>query len=380
MLQTVEVRGRRSGPTCNAVREYGQVCRGIATSSGLCTNHDPGIKAARQRGLSQRLPTAPITDYLSLTDALCRQLEVSRYELARRLELHEQRISLQHYYGYIPFNGTLARLTVFVAEQAPELIPAHIYDPQKWLADLTQEKYERRQKKEVFKRARKKLRDKVSRWTRRRMISEVADLCGGETPDKLEKMIRMLPYYGSVGAAGYKVYLTALGVKGQQHISEAGRQRSREGARFPRTERGRARGSLGSIRGWLQRGNSFCFPCQGCGELDHRSRTDVKVHGLATLVLCGRCRRDYYRTSGYMDWMRGGAKGPQPPLPKRSGHPLTLQETQERVILCLRYRLGKLDHTPSPSEYEAIYDIERRLRDSSDPWCQRITSCLDILS
>ncbi|GAF77501.1 unnamed protein product, partial [marine sediment metagenome] len=45
-----------------------------------------------QESYSKRVPEVPVTDYVSLTDALCRYFRIGRSELARRLGWNDRRI------------------------------------------------------------------------------------------------------------------------------------------------------------------------------------------------------------------------------------------------------------------------------------------------
>ena len=336
-----------------------------------------------QESYSRSISEAPVTDYVSLTDALCRYFKIGRPELARRLGWKDRRVH-SHHRGDTPYDAALAPVCIFVVREAPELIPAEIEDPQLWVASLIPEETRRRRQQvttSASKRQRRKLRDKVSRWSRQRFIREIWKLLGDTLPDDLRKKIVRLPYDKGVGKAGFLAYMNALSIKGNRAAAslDPGWDRLRQARNRPRNDRARARMGLGVTLRWLKAGAAQLFQCQVCGDIVHRNGAS-RSH-LGNGQMCRGCWLDYFRRSGYMQWMKAGGHGTPPKLPRRAGRRIEPEEIRDRIIFLLEFRLGKLGNdTVLEAEYDAIYDMERRLQESSDTWCQRIANRLHILA
>jgi hypothetical protein len=231
------------------------------------------------------------------------------------------------------------------------------------------------------KHARKRVRDRVYRWKRQRLSQEVERLLGQVPPHLLDDV----PPEGPVRTNGFRAYSLAVITKARNAVSAEGRQRGLS------VGRQRARGThprrvLAMCLWQLEQGRSVVFQCVVCGDLAHTDRSRAKRYGRSQEA-CRSCWLDYYRHSGYMEWVRSrrsgdsGSDSPPPPLSRRSGPIIHQDELARRLVLLLKIRLGKPDDDGRLNEdYEHASDIERRLTASPDPWCQRITNLSDRLA
>ncbi len=219
------------------------------------------------------------------------------------------------------------------------------------------------------------LKGRIEKWSRQKLMSEIGRLLyDSRLPDEASHRLHDVPYSGSIGQPGYFTFMWVKAYAARQKRKKPlgrGIPGKRRGL-FPRQDLALA------LSGLQQQGRRrplrvYNYQCQGCGELWHR-----RVPKTASVPLCSACYRDYLRIR--MSWIGSGQRGTAPPLPRRSGRTIGPTVIRDRLILLLQYRLGQVEDQLLDDDYRAIYDIERRVRASTSPWCQRITRLLNALA
>lgn len=219
------------------------------------------------------------------------------------------------------------------------------------------------------------LKRRIKRWTRHQLMSEIGRLLSDSPlPDEASRRLRDVPYSGSIGQAGYSAFMWVKAYAARQKIKKP-LGRAIPGKRrglFPRRDLALVLSGL-QQQGRTQPPRVYLFQCQGCGELWHR-----RIPKAASVPLCAACYPDYRQAR--MSWIGSGQRGAAPTAPRGRGRLIKPTEIRDRLILLLRYRLGQAEGESLDKDYKAIYDIERRVRASTSPWCQRITCLLNTLA
>ncbi len=210
---------------------------------------------------------------------------------------------------------------------------------------------------------------RVEKWSRQKLTSEIKEMLSGDIPDSVSTLLRVVSYSGSVGIQGYKAYMRAV-MERARRARPAGNKKTPPGKRtdlFPRQ-------ILTSILRGLQnqRVRIKCFQCQSCGSLRWKRGTNNSG------TLCLPC---HYQHRGLRrSWHYAGRLGSPPPLPRRKGRIISPEELRDRLVRLLEHRLGKVsDDLLLSEDYRLVYDTEKRLHASDDPWCQRVAHQLDLL-
>lgn len=335
------------------------------------------VELAGEPRWPRTVPTE-IADYKSLIQTLCYRLKTSRHGLERRLGWVHSRLIMELLKGLVPYPEGIADLGELIVTDVPEIIPdGDDVDVGEWLAKVTGLKSSQNERVERGHRMQRKIGDKVSRWSHQRLEQELHQRFNGRVPTPLKQELRDVPYGRPVGAAGVRLYRSSFAWRDPPlHLIRKPRTYA------PRTAKGRARKELAANLRSLERGKGYLFQCQSCGELCRRiGKLRAKHNSEHAGKVCRTCWNRYLKHSGYMAWMRGGSEGAPPPLQKRRGPLIGPEEIRHRGSLVLRHQLGKLDDqfladNVLTDHRDVMRDTERRLRESGDSWCRKLSAAL----
>lgn len=284
------------------------------------------------------------------------ELGMSRADLAARLGLHKLTVrALLKRTNEAPRPSTIRRMeTVLGPAPMTAVVPAQRARTRRWARSGTRN-FNRRQAR-------------IEKWSRQRLNSEIKEMLSGDIPDNVSTLLRDVLYSGPIGIQGYKVYMRALMMRARRARPVTTRK-APPGQRFDLFPKQKLSTVL---RGLRQQTHIKCFQCQNCGSLGWKRG---QFH---TGELCPPCRRQYQGLRHSWHW--AGRNGSPPPLPRRKGRIILPEELKDRLTRLLEHRLGEVQNDLLLSEeYRLVYDTEKRLRASGDPWCQRIAHLLDLL-
>jgi len=212
-------------------------------------------------------------------------------------------------------------------------------------------------------RLRKRLYDRIQIWHRPRLETQIIALLGS-IPADMRQRVHQLSRYKPIGVEGYRIWRWALGIKGHRSSPGPTPEGTLKGAHAPKPRK-----SLRLVLIYLDTG--LPYQCVTCLRLAHlrsghvKRRDDRIASGLPTVrgVLCADCGRN-------IGWQA-------PRILRSLGRKLTPAVIRHRVRLLIQSRLG--GRTMNSQEWKDVKDMERRLRESPHPWCQRIVAALDQL-
>lgn len=211
----------------------------------------------------------------------------------------------------------------------------------------------------------RKTRRRAEKWTGAMLVRRVRDL-GPDVPQDFIEQARKLPPDRRIHAEGAKHYISAQ--------MAAKRARIRNPATAPRSASTGPRGSLRLVlRGLREGAEDRVFQREGCGHLWHR-----KSGGRTHPLLCNPCWRKY--SPLLANWKRCHAEEPQPRPRKHRGRNLSPDQVRTRLVSLLEYRLASPPEVPTEDERKVLQDMERRVRESKQPWFQEMTRRLDSLT
>lgn len=362
--------------TCRARRRDGQRCRGEPLASGFCLTHDPAIDPRRRDGQEN----GQWRWFCRWAGANWEQLTALGKWLAFASAWHGRtgaRTAKEVGVSPSTFHRWLT-IEIYVRSDLRRTLAAHFRVNEEWILRLIpahiRQQWTRRGKRNTG-RSRHKQLDKISRWSRQRLHEEITRRFADGIPKRIVEKMNRLSLRDAVGKDGYRIYFEALGLAARKSYQPSGVHQV--------TERGKARRALWSTLRSLLKGTAYIFRCQGCAQLVYRISSELRERGRTTIArgkYCADCWGGYLKHSGVQAWIGTGCEGPPPTLHQARGRHITPDRLRDTLVLVLRFRLdGGSDLQLIDDDYDAIYNMERRLQESKDRRCQMIVWRLEVL-